>query len=229
MIRALAVSTLAALLSFLAVSCGPPKAPLTPAQSVAPCEGRDRADLMGLQSVYRAAATNSCKVAVLPFDMGAWIEAPLNSRKAKGLRTVVLGCSNLTPDAADCAYGGPLGHSVTLQLNYNAAVYPDTARVQRAVLAVQVLDNPGFFAQTAQLRGRLLTGDVLQSLGDPVLAPSATPGWILYDVTEFAARAINERRTSISFELSLPCGRSEAELTTVAMLQAEPRLIVEFK
>jgi hypothetical protein len=184
---------------------------------------------LGLESIYPAAVINSCKQAILPYDLGAWIEAPLNSHKSRGLRTVVMGCANLTPDAADCSYGGQLGHSVTVQANFDLAMYPDRALVQKAMLAVRVNDNIGFFAHTVQLRGRLVTGDQLQSLGSEVVAPSIQPGWVLFDITDFVARAINERRNSVHFELSLPCGRSEAELTTVSLLDAEPRLIVEYR
>jgi hypothetical protein len=96
-------------------------------------------------------------------------------------------------------------------------------------LAVYVRDNIGYFTQTAQLRGRQMTGDTLQSLGANVLPPSVSPGWVQFDVTDFVARGINERRPNVYFEISLPCGRDESELTTLSLLENEPRLVVEFR
>jgi hypothetical protein len=164
-----------------------------------------------------------------PFDMGAWLEAPLNSHKVKGLRNVILGCANLTPSAETCDYGGLLGHSVTLTMNFDMANYPELAMVQKAVLAVRVNNNINYFTQTAQLRGRQMISDSFQSLGAEVTTPATQPGWVTFDVTAFAARAINERRNSVSFELSLPCGRSESELASVSILEAQPIIIVEYK
>jgi hypothetical protein len=184
---------------------------------------------MGLNSVYQAAATDSCKVAVLPFDLLAWIEAPLNSHSQRGLRSVMLGCANLTPSAADCQYQGVLGNSAAVQMNFDLARYSDRSIVQRAALAVHVENNASFFTKYSQLRGRLLVGDQYQSLGGNVLPPPGESGWVLFDVTAFAARAINERRSSATFEISLPCGRSEAELTSFSLLNNEPKLIVEFR
>jgi hypothetical protein len=228
--RTLVIALALAVLSLIPVACSPIQAPTTALRGFEPCEaGRFRSNLLGLQRDYRPLRADSCKEGLLPFDMGAWVEAPLNSHKAKGLRTLILGCANLTPDSADCSYGGPLGHSVTLQTNFNMSAYPDVAIVQRAVLAFHVRDNVDFFAQTAQLRGRLMTPDALESLGSQVLQPPVQPGWVIFDITAFAARAINERRNSVSFELSLPCGRSESELVTVSVLDEEPRLIVEYR
>jgi hypothetical protein len=184
---------------------------------------------MGLGQVYQAAAPDTCKVAMLPFDLMAWIEAPLNSHSQRGLSNVILGCANLTPEAANCQYQGVLGHSAAVQMNFDTSRYSDRSIVQRAALAVNVGNNAAFFTQHAQLRGRLLVGDQLQSLGEDVLPPQLDHGWVLFDVTSFAARAINERRSSITLEISLPCGRSEAELVSFSLLRNEPRLIVEFR
>jgi hypothetical protein len=202
-------------------------APRTAIRTFNVCEGRYTSDLRGVP--YAAARVDSCKVALEPFDMGAWVEAPLNSHKAKGLNTVVLGCANLTPSAAGCEYGGLLGHSVTLTMNFDMAKYPDTAVVQKAVLAVRIRENASHFAEAVQLRGRQMISDTFQSLGANVTQPGTLPGWVTFDITEFAARAINERRNSVSFELSLPCGRSELELTTVSVLENQPKIIVEYK
>jgi hypothetical protein len=232
MIRALAISALAlaaVAMSLFSAACYPISAPTTPLRAFKSCEGRYYSSIHGVGGAYRPARADSCKQSLEPFDMGAWIEAPLNSHKTKGLRTIVMGCSNLTPSAEDCDYGGILGHSVTLTMNFDMAVYPENARVQKAVLAVRVRDNINFFAQTAQLRGRQLIGDTFQSLGGDVVQPATQPGWVQFDITSFAARAINERRNSVSFELSLPCGRSESELVTVSVMESQPVVVVEFK
>jgi hypothetical protein len=114
-------------------------------------------------------------------------------------------------------------------VNFDASRYPDTAIVKKAVLAIRVENNVDLFAKRVQLRGRQMTGDTLQSLGSEAATPQVQPGWVQFDVTAFVARAINERRPNIQFELSLPCGRDESELTTISLLAAEPRLVVEFK
>jgi hypothetical protein len=145
------------------------------------------------------------------------------------MQTVLLGCANLTPDAANCEYSGVPGHSTTVQMNFDLSRYPDVAIVQKAVLAVHVRNNIPFLIDNAQLRGRLSIGDQLQSVGANRTTPATQPGWVTFDVTAIAARAVIERRNSVSFELSLPCGRSESELTSVSVLAAEPRLIVEFR
>jgi hypothetical protein len=168
-------------------------------------------------------------VAILPADLSGWIEAPLNSHRVRGLQRLVLGCANLTPDSGGCEYGGLLGHSATAIANFDLARYPDTALVKRAVLALHVRDNVERFAKEARLRGRQMVGDTLQSLAVDAIRPSTQPGWIQFDVTDFVARAINERRPHVYFEFSLPCGRDESELTTVSLLENEPRLIVEFR
>jgi hypothetical protein len=214
-------------LSFLLSACGPPS--LKPISKIAVCEGKPRNNIGQLRGIYPEYASNTCKEALLPFDLSAWIEAPLNSHRQRGLNTLVLGCANLTPNSADCSYGGNLGHSSTLHLNYDMTRFPDTALVQKATLAVHVRDNSSFFAGQVALRGRLTVGDTLQSLAANRISAATTPGWVLFDITNFAARAINEKRNSVHFELSLPCGRSESELVTVSLLAAEPRLILEFK
>jgi hypothetical protein len=214
-------------LSFLLSACGPPA--MKSAKKIAVCEGKPRTNIGSLRSIYSPYASNTCKEAILPFDLSAWVEAPLNSHRQRGLSSMVLGCTNLTPDAADCAYGGNLGHASTAHINYDLTRFPDTAIVQKAVLAINVRDNISFFAGQVALMGRLTIGDSLQSLAANRTTPATSPGWVLFDITHFAARAINEQRNSVHFELSLPCGRSESELVTVNLLAAEPVLIVEFK
>jgi hypothetical protein len=103
--------------------------------------------------------------------------------------------------------------------------------VRRAVLAVYTFDNLEGL-QAAQLRGRLSVGDDLQSLArqrDIRLNWNRDDrGWVFFDITAFAARAIHERRNSVRFEISLPCGADQAPVT-VGLLKKEPRLVVEFE
>jgi hypothetical protein len=178
---------------------------------------------------YNRASTSSCVRSLDPFDIAAWIEAPIVSYKERGLDVMVLGCANLVPDASGCQYAGVPGHAATLNLNFNLATYPSEAAVQRAVLAIYVEDNGSFFRENAQVRGRLNTGDQFQSLGSPRSGPPGNAGWITFDITDFAARAINEQRASVSFEVSLPCGRNESELTRVRVLKSQPVLVVEYR
>ena len=226
--RSFILTALAAIaLSLLTLACVPGHDAGT-TFAIAPC-ARPRASLSGLGGVYVPVAQPSCQVAITPTDLSGWIEAPLNSHRIRGLSRVVLGCANLTPDAESCDYGGLLGHSVTAIANYDLTRYPETAIVKRAVLAFYVRNNISFFAKTARLRGRQMTGDTLQSLSVDVVEPPISPGWIQFDVTDFVARAINERRPHAYFEISLPCGRDESELTTVSLNEKEPRLVVEYR
>jgi hypothetical protein len=113
--------------------------------------------------------------------------------------------------------------------DFDTTAYPETAQVLRAVVAIHIQKNTSFFVKAVQLRARMMTGDTLQSVGANYLLPPTEPGWVLFDVTDVAARAINERRPALHFEVSLPCGRSESELVLMSLLDAEPKLIVEFR
>ena len=226
--RANIVPALAAIaLSILLTGCATGhRARTTP--EIAPCVS-PRVNLLGLGNVYSPVAGNTCQVAVLPSDLSSWLEAPLNSHRIRGLARVVLGCANLTPDAEGCDYGGLPGHSSTAILNFDLSRYPEAAIVKRAVLALHLRDNIDYFVKTAAVRGRQMTGDTLQSLGADYALPPVSPGWVQFDVTEFVARGINERRPNVYIEVSLPCGRDESELTTLSLLENEPRLVEEFR
>ncbi|MDR2613454.1 MAG: hypothetical protein LBG06_11785 [Deltaproteobacteria bacterium] len=220
-------------LSFALTGCGfstgLSSAVAAPYKKYAPCTRASSSISRLPRASYGAASPGSCVRSVDPFDIAAWVEAPLISYKERGLSTMVLGCANLVPDAADCQYAGQPGHAATLNLNFNMATYPPTARVQRAVLAFYVENNSSFFRENAQVRARLNAGDQLQSVGNRRAGPSRPSGWITVDITDFAARALNEQRPSVSFEISLPCGRDESELTKVRVLKTEPVLVVEYK
>lgn len=171
-----------------------------------------------------------CAVAIAPFDVGIWNESPLNSHMARGLKTAQVGCKPATAGETGCVdCRTSVGHSNTLMINFDPTVYNDDVTVSRAVLAVYSPDSPdGLYS--VYLRGRLNVGGELQSLGknrDGVAScDSKVDGWVFYDVTSFVARAINERRNSIHFELSLPC--QPANLVSVGVTKNEPRLIVEY-
>ncbi|MDR3153496.1 MAG: hypothetical protein LBW85_04305 [Deltaproteobacteria bacterium] len=178
---------------------------------------------------FQAFASGSCIRSQDPFDYAAWVEAPIVSFKERGLATLALGCANLVPDASGCEYAGLPGHSTTLSMNFNFAAWPASARVQKAVLAFYVENNAAFFRENAEIRGRLNIGDQLQSLGAPRTGPPGSAGWITVDITDFAARAVSEQRVSASFEISLPCGRDESEITTVRLTKTLPVVVVEYK
>ncbi|MDR1041068.1 MAG: hypothetical protein LBR80_13075 [Deltaproteobacteria bacterium] len=198
-------------------------------EKFAPCTG-SRSHISRLPSKsFPRASTGGCVQSLDPFDVATWIEAPIVSYKERGLNTMALGCANLVPDGAGCSYDGLPGHAATLQMNFNLGTYPVAARVQRAVLAFYAENNAPFLRQNAQIRGRLNTGDQLQSLGSPRYGPQGTKGWIVADITDFAARAISEQRASVSFEISLPCGRNENEISTVRVLKSQPVLVVQYR
>ena len=185
-----------------------------------------------LEVPYNRVSKTACAVAVAPFDLGFWHEAPYNSHKIRGQKTVTLGCRPLTPNADGCDYSGLPGSSRTMMLNFDPSVYPEDAAVRRAVLAVYAFSNPRGLHE-AQLRGRLNVGGELQSLarqrGVRASRTRAGRGWVLFDVTAFTARAINERRNSVQFEISQPCQTADQVPVTAGLLKKEPRLVVEFE
>jgi hypothetical protein len=206
-------------------------------EKFAPCEGRGRVSVSRIPKAVFGARSDrtSCQQSLDPFDASAWVEAPLVSYKERGLQKMVLGCANLVPDAADCLYSGQTGHAATMELNFDFAKFPATARVRRAILAVYVENNSPFFTDQARFRGRLNIGDAYASLGASRTDPAdrtrggRPEGWVTVDITDFAARAINEQRPSVSFEVSMACGRSEQELTTVRLLRSLPVVVVEYR
>ena len=189
---------------------------------------------VSLQGVpYPKTDPNTCAVAISPFDISVWVEAPYNSHKVRSLQTVDLGCKPLSALTDECQYCGPPGHSNTLMMNFDPSVYPEDLTVRRAVLAVYSPNNPAGL-HDAYLRGRLSVGDELQSLArkrEGVSCPDdakAIDGWIFFDVTNFVARSINERRNSIHFEMSVPCQTPATNLVTVGVNWNEPHLLVEY-
>ncbi|MGL4208353.1 MAG: hypothetical protein ACRCTY_03095, partial [Candidatus Adiutrix sp.] len=173
----------------------------------------------------------TCTGTITPFDVAVWREAPYNSRKVRGLKTVALGCVPLTSETDSPTYYGLPGHSNSLMLNFDMTIFPDDLMVKKAVLAVHSPSDAQGLTQ-AQVRGRLNIGGEMQSVGaSPVLLrpESKSPGgWVHFDITPFAARAINERRNSTSFEISFPC-QNPANLVEVGVLQREAHITVEYQ
>ncbi|MDR2934594.1 MAG: hypothetical protein LBV70_01730 [Candidatus Adiutrix sp.] len=199
-------------------------------RKIAPCQKPAATSLKGVP--YQRGSREACAAAVAPFDAGAWHEAPYNSHQVRGQKTVELGCRALASEAEGGGYSGLPGHSQTLMLNFDPSVYPEKALVRRAVLAVYAFENQRGLYE-ADLRGRLNIGGELQSLARQREAwtgrSRSDKGWVLFDVTSFAARAINERRNSVHFELSRPCLAADRTPVTVGLLDKEPRLLVEFE
>jgi hypothetical protein len=198
------------------------------------CSGRGSSSISRLNNrSFTRTDPKSCVKSLDPFDLSAWVEAPMNPYTQRGLQKVVLGCANLVPESAGCQYSGLQGHAATMHASFNFARYPVLARVQKAVFAFYAEDNAAFLTQSAQIRGKLNDGDAYQSLGLSRVAPAHTrsphSGWVVVDVTDFAARAINEQRSDASIDVSLPCGRSEADLATVSLLGRQPVLVAEYK
>ncbi|MCL2029854.1 MAG: hypothetical protein FWG97_05520 [Deltaproteobacteria bacterium] len=209
--------------------CAPTVPPKHQSRKIALCK-EPGVSLKGVP--YTRVSRNNCAVALAPFDLGLWHEAPYNSRMIRGQETVKLGCQPLTPADSDSYYSGLPGSSRTVMMNFDPSVYPEGAKVHRAVLAVYAFANPlGLYE--AQLRGRLNVGDQLQSLARQreILTgrTNTSEGWVLFDVTAFAARAINERRNSVLFEVSQPCLKGDQYPVTAGLLKKEPRLVVEFE
>lgn len=179
---------------------------------------------------YAKEDKGACARAARPFDVAVWLEAPYNSHKVRGRGSIALGCKPISARADNCDACGLPGQSASAVLNFDPTVFPEDAMVRRVTLAVHSPESARKLAE-AQLRGRLHIGDEQQSLGEPrevVTEGRGEKGWVFFDVTLFGARAINERRNSISFELSLPCQRPADNVVTVSLLNEEARLIVEY-
>jgi len=172
----------------------------------------------------------ACAVSLKAFDVAVWNEAAYNSRKVRGMATTEIGCKPLTAATDNCSYCGPTGHSNTLMVNFDPTVFNEDITMRKAYLAVYTPDNPEGLNGVV-LRGRLNIGDELQSLArdrQAIVSLNDRSGWVLYDVTFFVARAINERRNSIHFELSLPCQTPTGNLVRVGVTNYEPHLVVEY-
>ena len=195
------------------------------------CSAPSDAAVVKLNDVpYTKNDPTACAVSIQPFDVAVWNEAVYNSRKVRGLATSELGCKPLTAATDNCSYCGPTGHSNTLVMNFDPTVFPEDITMRKAYLAVFAPDDPqglnGVF-----LRGKLSVGDELQSLArerQGVVSLTDSSGWVLFDVTFFVARAINERRNSVHFELSLPCQTPTGNLVRVGVTKNEPHLVVEY-
>ena len=215
-------------------SCVPAARNMTRLSKFPVCDGRGSTSISRLdRRSFSKTDSRSCVKSLDPYDVSAWVEAPITAYTERGLQKVVLGCSNLVPDSADCQYSGLGGRSTVLHTSFDFAVYPVLARVQKAVFGFYAEDNTAFLTQTAAVRGKLNDGDNYMNLGASRVTPPRTrtphSGWVVVDVTDFAARAINEQRTDASIDISLPCGRSESELATVSLMGRQPVLVVEYK
>ncbi|MDR2339381.1 MAG: hypothetical protein LBF40_04530 [Deltaproteobacteria bacterium] len=228
-----------AVIAFIAMgaalpSCNPTARSLARLDKYPLCDGRGYTSISRLdRRSFSKTDSRSCVKSLDPFDISAWVEAPVTAYTQRNLQKVVLGCSNLVPDAADCSYSGMPGHAATIHSSFDFSVYPALARVQKAVFAFYAEDNAAFLTKSADVRGKLNDGDIYMSLGASRITPAFRrlphAGWVVVDVTDFAARAINEQRNDTSIDVSLPCGRSEGELATVSVLRREPVLVVEYK
>lgn len=198
----------------------------------APLCGKPSAAVKGVP--YSRLSESNCAVAIVPFDTAVWIEAPFNSHKSRGRKTIDLGCKPLTPATDNCIDCEMPGHANTLMVNFDPSVYHDDISVKRAILAVYSPNNPQGLCDVI-LRGRLNVGDELVNLAKNregvfhVSQEEIRDGWVFYDISKFVARAINERRNSIHFELSVPCQSPADNLVTVGVTKNEPRLVVEYK
>ena len=254
--RVLFLTLVASLTISTMVACTPQK--YTP-KSIKPCS---QSGISGLLDIprggvpYTPMTPNNCVAAISPFDLSIWHESPMAAYKVRGDRTAELGCRSLTDAVDNCDNCGVPGSSNSLLMNFDPSVYPQNGKVKRAVVAVY---SPGqvHCLKNANLLGRLSVGGEMVSLArkrDIVVEDSKRPdhGWVLFDITFFVARAINERRNSIHFEISMPCQtatsspcpppiiedckapvevpcpKPSTNLVTVGVTQDEPHLLVEF-
>jgi hypothetical protein len=215
-------------------SCQPTARSLPRLDKFAICDGRGSTSIARLdRKSFTKTDRKSCVKSLDPFDISTWVEAPITAYTQRNLQKVVLGCTNLVPDSENCQYSGLPGHAAVMHTSFDFSRYPVLSRVQKAVFAFYAEDNADYLTKAAEVRGKLNDGDVHQNLGASRISPpfrrSPHQGWVVVDVTDFAARAINEQRNDASIDVSLPCGRSVQELATVSLLRREPVLVVEYK
>lgn len=202
---------------------------MAPIQTSEPCLGKNARNL-GSGRLYTQIAPPSCVETLPAFDMGIWLESALTSHKLRGYQTMRLGCGAQTPPEASCDNQASTGQAQTLMFNFDFSRITELSRVQRAVLLIYVEDNPGIMNQAA-VRGRLNIGADLANVANNfsiVEQGKSGKAWISYDITRLAARAILERRNSVSFEISLPCNRPEMPGALISLTR-EPMVVVEYK
>lgn len=190
------------------------------------CTGK----IVKLDGVPYSVSGGGCAAALAPFDAGIWYQAPLNSHMVRGAKSAQIGCKPLIANTGACVDCVTPGSSNSLVTTFDITAYNEDITVIKAVLAVYSPDNPQGL-HDVYLRGRLNVGDDLQSLAknrDGVAyLNNRADGWVFYDVSNFVARAIKERRNAVHLEISLPC--QPAKLVSVGVSKNEPRLIVEYK
>lgn len=183
-----------------------------------------------LDGVPYSVSGGACAVALGPFDAGVWYQAPLNSHMIRGAKSAQIGCKPLIANDGYCVDCVTPGSSNSLVATFDPTAYHEDITVIKAVLAVYSPDNPQGL-HDVYLRGRLNVGDDLQSLAKNregvADLNNRAGGWVFYDVSNFVARAIKERRNAVHLEISLPC--QPANLVSVGVSKNEPRLIVEYQ
>ena len=214
--------------AFLVCACFDVKAPYRP---LARCDKfQAPRDKMDLQKAYAPLASNTCVAFLSPFDQAAWWESNLNSRQVRGEDHIRIGCTHCPFGNRDCKSSNNCGGCGRATLHFDFSRIQEDAEIVSAKIAIFALTNKELLAQ-AIVEGRLNIGGDFAVVADSAVMSG---NWLLFDITPFACRAVVERRNSVSFDISLPCGTNDrARIAKMVMSGPtsgfEPALIVEFR
>ena len=143
-----------------------------------------------------------CVSYILPFDHAGWYESKMHATRIRGRSVLKLGCTHCPEGGKDCFGANDCGGCNTMTFNFDFTPMQEDAEIVAAKLAVYVVDNQENLEQGI-LEGRLNVGGDYAVVAGP---PEFLGRWALFDITQLACRAVSERRNSVGFELSLPCG-----------------------
>jgi hypothetical protein len=195
------------------------------------CDKFDEAsDQPALKKIYAPLASNTCVAILSPFDQAAWWESNFNSRQVRGEDHIRIGCTHCPFGNRDCKSFNNCGGCGRATLYFDLSRIQEDAEIVSAKIAVFALTGKEVMAE-AIVEGRLNVGGDFAVVADSAVVSG---NWLLFDITPFACRAVVERRNSVSFDISLPCGSEErARIAKVLMSGPssglEPALIVEFR
>ena len=184
-----------------------------------------------VSQVYQRQVTDACLAFLHPYDQAGWFESEYNSRRLRG-KVINIGCTHCPAKDRDCTRKKNFGGCNTASFYYDLSTVQEDAEIIAAHFAVYVLASKENMAGTV-LEARRNVGHEFAVVASQ---PEMAGNWALYDVTGFVCQSVVERRNSVTFDLSLPCGSlRRTGLATVALepvdkkLEAAPTIIIEYR
>lgn len=194
------------------------------------------------KTAYARTESGTMLAHVPAFDEAGWLVSRMMAEPLRGQRAVRIGCTSCPEGRPDCDYVDSGGGCTKMSYSFDFSVIQPDAEIVSARLAVLILDNHDLVDQTV-LTGRFNVGSEFQVVSPE---PQLMGSWALYDITPFACQAVAQRRHSVGFQLSLPCGPEERVAVATmrtgwgrsfsaqhtrhpGMTQTEPRVIFEYR